>query len=82
MKDIKGACKRYDHYMMYGIPAFTDKEEIIAWLQQYPSLVPEDYGQKLERLKHMKNKRYKTVPGDIFRVEMDLFTDGYVRFVH
>lgn len=61
-----------------GCEHLHSKEEIIDWLQQYPSLVPKDYDHRLHRLKHMKNQRYKTVPGDIFRVEIDLFTDGYV----
>ncbi|MBJ8191094.1 immunity 26/phosphotriesterase HocA family protein, partial [Bacillus cereus] len=64
-----------------GCEHLHSKEEIIDWLQQYPSLVPKDYDRRLHRLKHMKNQRYKTVPGDIFRVEIDLFTDGYVLVV-
>ncbi|KAF6570542.1 immunity 26/phosphotriesterase HocA family protein [Paenibacillus polymyxa] len=64
-----------------GCEHLHSKEEIIDWLQRYPSLVPNDYDRKVERLKHMKNLRYKTIPGDIFRVEIDLFTDGYVLVV-
>jgi len=59
----------------------TCKEEIIRWLQVFPSHLPADYNLKLDRLKIMKSLRYKTVPGDIFRVEIDLFTDGYVLVV-
>lgn len=55
-----------------GCEHLHSKEEIIDWLQRYPSLVPNDYDRKVERLKHMKNLRYKTIPGDIFRVEIDL----------
>ncbi len=54
---------------------------LIDWLQQYPSQLPPDYDTKLERLLHAKRKRHKTVPGDIFRIELDLFTDGYVLVV-
>ena len=48
------------------------------WLEQFPSQLPADYSDKLEKLTKMKSLRYKTVPGDIFRVEIDLFVDGYV----
>ncbi|AYH01764.1 hypothetical protein F6Q07_01875 [Pectobacterium parmentieri] len=56
----------------------ASKEEIVDWLQAYPERLPADYAHKLERLMHMKNQQHKTVPGDIFRVEIDLHTDGYV----
>lgn len=55
-----------------------DKDEIVAWLKCLPEIVPGDYERKLERLKYMKNQQYKATPGDIFRVELDLHTDGYV----
>ncbi|WP_241007219.1 MULTISPECIES: immunity 26/phosphotriesterase HocA family protein [Pectobacterium] len=56
----------------------VSKEELVDWLQSYPERVPTDYADKLERLMRMKNQQHKTVPGDIFRVEIDLHTDGYV----
>ncbi|KAA8783991.1 hypothetical protein ABIE27_000964 [Paenibacillus sp. 4624] len=56
----------------------TSKAEIISWLEHFPGTVPDDYGRKLDRLKNMPNQRYQAVPGDIFRVELDLHTDGYV----
>lgn len=59
----------------------TTKEELIEWLQHYPSNLPPDYNEKLEKLSRKKSLRYKAVPGDIFRVEIDLFTDGYVLVV-
>ncbi|WMT39021.1 immunity 26/phosphotriesterase HocA family protein [Paenibacillus sp. D2_2] len=59
----------------------TSKMEIIKWLEEYPSHLPADYDLKLDKFKNMKSLRYKSVPGDIFRVEIDLFTDGYVLVV-
>ncbi|QQP14982.1 immunity 26/phosphotriesterase HocA family protein [Lysinibacillus agricola] len=56
----------------------TSKEEIVEWLHRYPSKLPTDYNLKLNKLTSKKSLRYKAVPGDIFRVEIDLFTDGYV----
>ncbi|MFD1888309.1 immunity 26/phosphotriesterase HocA family protein [Paenibacillus wenxiniae] len=53
-------------------------EELIAQLQQYPTQLPPDYDRKLERLLHAKRQRYHPIPGDIFRVELDLFYDAYV----
>ncbi|AWB47098.1 hypothetical protein DCC85_21800 [Paenibacillus sp. CAA11] len=61
-----------------GCEDFTLPEDIRGWLAQYPQLLPPDYDQKVERLKHMKKKQVHAKPGDIFRVEMDLWTDGYV----
>ena len=60
------------------IKNLTSKEEIVEWLHQYPSNLPSDYDRKLNKLTSKKSLRYKVVPGDIFRVEIDLFTDGYV----
>ncbi|WP_323665349.1 immunity 26/phosphotriesterase HocA family protein [Pectobacterium punjabense] len=56
----------------------TSKEEIVDWLNSYRERLPVDYENKLERLMSMKNQQHKTIPGDIFRVEIDLHTDGYV----
>ncbi|MBQ4792861.1 immunity 26/phosphotriesterase HocA family protein [Pectobacterium versatile] len=56
----------------------TTKEEIVDWLRSYRERLPADYAHKLERLMSSKNQQHKTVPGDIFRVEIDLHTDGYV----
>ncbi|XYQ52811.1 Imm26 family immunity protein [Pectobacterium carotovorum] len=56
----------------------TTKEEIVDWLRSYRDRLPADYANKLERLMSAKNQQHKTVPGDIFRVEIDLHTDGYV----
>ncbi|WP_234257038.1 immunity 26/phosphotriesterase HocA family protein [Pectobacterium sp. IFB5596] len=56
----------------------TSKEEIVDWLNSYRERLPVDYENKLERLRSMKNQQHKTIPGDIFRVEIDLHTDGYV----
>ncbi|AIU90501.1 hypothetical protein BV918_08365 [Pectobacterium odoriferum] len=56
----------------------TTKEEIVDWLRSYRDRLPTDYAHKLERLMSAKNQQHKTVPGDIFRVEIDLHTDGYV----
>ncbi|TKY83885.1 immunity 26/phosphotriesterase HocA family protein [Pectobacterium polonicum] len=56
----------------------TSKEEIVDWLKSYHERLPVDYAHKLERLMSMKNQQHKTIPGDIFRVEIDLHTDGYV----
>ncbi|MCG7385696.1 immunity 26/phosphotriesterase HocA family protein [Paenibacillus sp. ACRRY] len=64
-----------------GYKHLQNKQEIIAWLETFPLSIPEDYDQKLERLSHFKKKRHRTVPGEIFRVEIDLFTDGYVLVV-
>lgn len=61
-----------------GYEHLSSKEEIVAWLAHFPTTIPTDYEQKLNRLKHMKNQGYHAVPGDIFRVELDLFTYGYV----
>ncbi|WP_103183242.1 immunity 26/phosphotriesterase HocA family protein [Pectobacterium odoriferum] len=56
----------------------TTKEEIVDWLRSYRDQLPTDYAHKLERLMSAKNQQHKTAPGDIFRVEIDLHTDGYV----
>lgn len=61
-----------------GYQQLKTKEEIVSWLQQFPTTVPVDYDKKIDRLKNMKNQRYDAVPGDIFRVEIDMHTDGYV----
>lgn len=61
-----------------GYKELKTKEEIIVWLQQFPTTVPVDYDKKIDRLKNMKNQRYHAMPGDIFRVELDMHTDGYV----
>lgn len=62
----------------FNYKQLKDKDEIVAWLKRLPEIVPADYERKLERLKYMKNQQYKATPGDIFRVELDLHTDGYV----
>ncbi|WP_224552585.1 immunity 26/phosphotriesterase HocA family protein [Pectobacterium versatile] len=56
----------------------VSKDAIVEWLQSYHERLPVDYAHKLERLLQKKNQQHKTVPGDIFRVEIDLHTDGYV----
>lgn len=61
-----------------GYQQLKTKEEIVSWLEQFPTTVPVDYDKKIDRLKNMKNQRYDAVPGDIFRVEIDMHTDGYV----
>ncbi|WPP39769.1 immunity 26/phosphotriesterase HocA family protein [Paenibacillus hunanensis] len=62
-------------------PQCHTREELLAWLQQYPTLLPADYDQKLERLLYAKRTRYNAIPGDIFRVELDLYHDAYVLVV-
>jgi hypothetical protein len=54
------------------------REELISSLQQFPMQLPSDYDQKLQRLLHAQRQRYNAIPGDIFRVELDLFHDAYV----
>ncbi|KML67091.1 immunity 26/phosphotriesterase HocA family protein [Pectobacterium peruviense] len=56
----------------------TRKEDIVEWLKSYHERLPADYADKLDRLTRTKNQQHKTIPGDIFRVEIDLHTDGYV----
>lgn len=70
--------KTYYQLPLTGFEHLTTKSALLNWLQQFPSQLPADYSAKLEKLTKMKSLRYKTVPGDIFRVEIDLFVDGYV----
>jgi len=70
--------KTFFELPLTNIKNLTSKEEIVEWLHQYPSNLPSDYDRKLNKLTSKKSLRYKAVPGDIFRVEIDLFTDGYV----
>ncbi|MGE7915755.1 immunity 26/phosphotriesterase HocA family protein [Lysinibacillus xylanilyticus] len=70
--------KTFFELPLTNIKNLTNKEEIVAWLHEYPLNLPPDYDLQLEKLTKKKSLRYKAVPGDIFRVEIDLFTDGYV----
>jgi len=70
--------KTYYQLPLTGFEHLTTKSALLNWLEQFPSQLPADYSDKLEKLTKMKSLRYKTVPGDIFRVEIDLFVDGYV----
>ncbi|WP_155592290.1 immunity 26/phosphotriesterase HocA family protein [Lysinibacillus cavernae] len=70
--------KTYYQLPLSGFEHLTTKSAIINWLEQFPSKLPSDYSNKLEKLTRMKSLRYKAVPGDIFRVEIDLHVDGYV----
>ncbi|MFJ7367955.1 immunity 26/phosphotriesterase HocA family protein [Lysinibacillus sp. NPDC098008] len=70
--------KTYYQLPLTGFEHLTTKADIIQWLQQFPAQLPADYATKLAKLINMKSLRYKAMPGDIFRVEVDLFTDGYV----
>lgn len=70
--------KTYYQLPLTGFEHLTTKSALLNWLQQFPSQLPVDYPDKLAKLTKMKSLRYKTVPGDIFRVEIDLFIDGYV----
>ncbi|WP_445477473.1 immunity 26/phosphotriesterase HocA family protein [Lysinibacillus irui] len=70
--------KTYYQLPLTGFEHLTTKSALLNWLQQFPSQLPVDYPDKLAKLTKMKSLRYKTVPGDIFRVEIDLFVDGYV----
>ncbi|MDM5248683.1 immunity 26/phosphotriesterase HocA family protein [Lysinibacillus sp. G4S2] len=70
--------KTYFSLPLTNMKNLTSKEEIVEWLHQYPSNLPPDYDLQLEKLTRKKSLRYKAVPGDIFRVEIDLFTDGFV----
>lgn len=70
--------KTFFELPLTNIKNLTNKEEIVAWLHKYPLNLPPDYDLQLEKLTKKKSLRYKAVPGDIFRVEIDLFTDGYV----
>ena len=38
-----------------GYEHLTSKEEIVTWLAHFPTTIPPDYEQKLNRLKYMKN---------------------------
>jgi len=70
--------KTYYQLPLTGFEHLTTKADIMEWLQRFPSQLPTDYSDKLKKLTSMKSLRYKAVPGDIFRVEIDLFEDGYV----
>jgi len=70
--------KTYYQLPLTGFEHLTTKADVMEWLQQFPSKLPTDYSDKLKKLTSMKSLRYKAVPGDIFRVEIDLFQDGYV----
>jgi len=70
--------KTFSELPLANMKNLTSKEEIVEWLHQYPSNLPPDYDLHLEKLTRKKSLRYKAVPGDIFRVEIDLFTDGFV----
>ncbi len=70
--------KTYYQLPLTGFEHLTTKADIMEWLQRFPSQLPADYSDKVKKLTSMKSLRYKAVPGDIFRVEIDLFVDGYV----
>lgn len=73
--------KTYYQLPLTGFEHLTTKADIKEWLERFPSRLPTDYSDKLKKLTGMKSLRYKAVPGDIFRVEIDLFVDGYVLVV-
>lgn len=70
--------KTYYQLPLTGFEHLTTKSAIMDWLLQFPTQLPTDYADKLKKLTKMKSLRYKAVPGDIFRVEIDLFVNGYV----
>ncbi|WP_341302732.1 hypothetical protein MHB44_10560 [Lysinibacillus sp. FSL H8-0500] len=70
--------KTYYQLPLTGFEHLTTKDDIIQWLQQFPAQLPANYATKLTKLTNRQSLRYKAVPGDSFRFEMDFFTDGYV----
>lgn len=73
--------KTYYQLPLTGFEYLTTKADVKEWLDRFPLQLPTDYSDKLKKLTGMKSLRYKAVPGDIFRVEIDLFVDGYVLVV-
>ncbi|KAA9003287.1 hypothetical protein FJU30_03975 [Affinibrenneria salicis] len=61
-----------------GCEQIATRADMQRWLARYAQRLPVDYARKLERLLRMRNPRHKAQPGEIFRVELDLYREGYV----
>jgi len=59
------------------IHKITSNDEFQSFMEYYIKTCPEDYFERIERMRNSKHVTVKYKPGDIFRIELDRFRYGY-----